>query len=77
MYIPQDNDMLYSMVNMKLRDQYESFEELCDCEDLDPATIMVRLNAAGYEYDEDHNKFTPVLEETVVTIEEDDRTTID
>jgi len=61
MYIPKDNDMLYSMVNMKLRDQYESLEEFCDCEDIDPASLMVRLNAAGYEYDEEHNKFSPIL----------------
>ncbi len=60
MYIPKDNDMLYSMVNMKLRDQYESLEEFCDCEDIDPASLMVRLNAAGYEYDEEHNKFSPI-----------------
>lgn len=54
--------MLYSMVNMKLRDQYESLDELCDCEDLDLASLLVRLNAAGYEYDEEHNKFTPVFD---------------
>lgn len=59
MYLPQDVDMLYSMVNMKLRDQYESFEEFCDCEELDPAMVLVRLNSAGYEYDEEHNKFSP------------------
>ena len=57
MYIPQDTDMLYSMVNMKLRDQYESFEELCDSEDIDAAMLMVRLNEAGYEYEESLNKF--------------------
>ena len=50
--------MLYSMVNMKLRDQYESLEELCDCEDIDPASLLARLNGAGYEYDEKHNKFS-------------------
>lgn len=61
MYIPQDNDMLYSMLNMKLRDQYDSFDDLCDCEDIDPAPIIVRMNAAGYEYDEEHNKFSPIL----------------
>jgi len=63
MYLPQDNDMLYSIVNMKLRDQYDSLDELCDCEDIDVATLIVRLNAAGYEYDEEHNKFTPILED--------------
>ena len=60
MYIPNDNDMLYSMVNMKLRDQYDSLDELCDCEDVDMAMIIARLNGAGYEYDEEHNKFTAV-----------------
>ena len=67
MYIPKDNDMLYSMVNMKLRDQYDSFEEFCDCEDVDPARLMVRLNAAGYEYDEEHNKFTPIFDPYVLS----------
>lgn len=52
--------MLYSMVNMKLRDSYESLDEFCDCEDVDMASLLVRLNAAGYEYDEVHNKFTPI-----------------
>lgn len=63
MYIPADNDILYSMINMKLRDQYDSLEELCDCEDIDIATLIVRLNAAGYQYDEEHNKFSPILDE--------------
>ena len=67
MYIPKDNDILYSMVNMKLRDQYDSFEEFCDCEDVDPARLMVRLNAAGYEYDEEHNKFTPIFDPFVLS----------
>ena len=62
MYIPKDNDMLYSMVNMKLRDQYDSLEDFCECEDVDPARLIARLNGAGYEYDEVHNKFTPILD---------------
>ena len=62
MYIPKDNDMLYSMVNMKLRDQYDSLEDFCECEDIDPARLIARLNGAGYEYDEEHNKFTPILD---------------
>ena len=65
MYIPKDNDMLFSMVNMKLRDEYDSLEEFCECEDIDPASLLVRLNAAGYEYDEEHNKFTPILDPLV------------
>ena len=58
----QRYDMLYSMVNMKLRDQYDSLEDFCECEDVDPARLIARLNGAGYEYDEVHNKFTPILD---------------
>lgn len=57
MYLPNDSDMLFSMINMKLRDQYDSFFDLCDSEDIDPAPLIVKLNAAGYEYDEEHNCF--------------------
>ncbi len=77
MYIPKDNDMLYSMVNMKLRDQYESLEEFCDCEDIDPASLMVRLNAAGYEYDEEHNKFTPIIDTKDSSVSDTDNATLD
>lgn len=72
MYIPKDDDMLYSMINMKLRDQYESLYELCECEDIDPAPLIVRLNAAGYEYDEEHNKFSPIVTVEPETKNEDD-----
>lgn len=49
--------MLFSMINMKLRDQYDSLDTLCDEEDIDPASLLVKLNEAGYEYDEEHNCF--------------------
>ena len=67
MYIPKDNDMLYSMVNMKLRDQYDSLEDFCECEDVDPARLIARLNGAGYEYDEEHNKFTPIFDPIILS----------
>ena len=57
MYLPNDPDMLYSMINMKLRDQYPSLQDLCEEEDIDPAPLLLRLNAAGYEYDEENNRF--------------------
>ncbi len=57
MYLPQDPDMLFSMINMKLRDQYASLDELCDEEDIDPSSLMQKLNEAGYVYDEKNNCF--------------------
>lgn len=70
MYIPSDPDMLYSMLNMKLRDLYDSFDELCDCEDVDPAAIIVKLNAAGYEYNEEVNQFRYKANDNVESLTE-------
>lgn len=49
--------MLYSMINMKLRDQYESLSDLCADEDIDCDELESRLSAAGFQYDEVHNRF--------------------
>ena len=57
MYLPQDPDMLFSMINMKLRDQYASLSDLCDDEDIDASEIVEKLGAAGYVYDETNNCF--------------------
>lgn len=47
---PADPFMLLSMVNMLLRDQYPSLDELCVSEDIDRDTIVKRLGDAGFEY---------------------------
>lgn len=57
MSLPQDPFMLYSMVNMKLRDQYASLDELCASEDIDRADLEKRLAEAGFEYDASVNQF--------------------
>mgnify|MGYP003291123913 FL=1 len=57
MYLPQDPDMLFSMINMKLRDQYASLSDLCDDEDIDASEIVEKLGAVGYVYDEANNCF--------------------
>ena len=57
--LPTDAAMLLSVVNMKLRDKYASFEELCDDLEEDPETIEARLAAFGYGYDAEENRFMP------------------
>ncbi|MDO4780585.1 MAG: DUF4250 domain-containing protein [Bacteroides sp.] len=57
MELPQDVMMLFSVVNMKLRDQYKSLEELCEDMNVDKKELIDRLAEAGFEYSEDHNKF--------------------
>lgn len=57
MELPQDPNMLFSFINMKLRDFYPSLTELCSDLDIDQQVIEKILNEAGYEYNEELNKF--------------------
>ena len=55
--IPQDAMMLVSFVNMKLRDEYPSLDELCASMDIDRQWLVEKLAAVGFEYSEENNKF--------------------
>lgn len=55
--LPKDPYMLLSMINMKLRDQYSSMDELCDDLDEDKGAIDEKLVAAGFAYDETVNQY--------------------
>ena len=55
--IPKDPFMLYSWVNLKLRDYYPSLDALCEDLELEKSDILEKLSAAGFEYDENLNKF--------------------
>ena len=55
--IPKDPNMLYSMINMMLRDKFDSLEEFCSVNDADMDEIIERLKAAGFEYDEERRQF--------------------
>ena len=51
MYLPDDPNMLLSVINMKLRDEgYSSLDDLCNALDLDRSEIESKLNKAGFEY---------------------------
>ena len=52
--------MLFSFINMMLRDRYSSLEEYCAVNDEDMSVIKENLKAAGYEYDEKLNQFISV-----------------
>ena len=55
--LPQDPMMLFSVVNMKLRDYYSSLDELCEDMDVDKEELIQKLAAFGFEYSEENNKF--------------------
>ena len=55
--IPKDPVMLLSYVNMQLRDQYFSLEELCKSLQLDETELREQLASIDYQYDEVSNQF--------------------
>lgn len=55
--IPQDPMMLLSFINMKLRDNYTTLDELCEDMDIDKAELTEKLLGAGFEYSAENNKF--------------------
>lgn len=57
MTLPEDPMMLFSMVNMKLRDEYASLDELCDDMQVDKEALVQKLKSAGFEYNQENNKF--------------------
>ena len=57
MDLPQDPMMLFSVINMKLRDYYSSLDELCEDMNVDKEELIRKLAAGGFEYSEENNKF--------------------
>ena len=55
--LPSDPMMLLSVVNTKLRDEYESLDELCDALDESRDEICAKLAAIGYVYNPETNRF--------------------
>ncbi len=55
--LPKDPVMLLSFLNMKLRDFYQSLEELCRDLNVDEREITEKLASIDYHYDGERNQF--------------------
>ena len=55
--LPNDPMILLSVVNTKLRDEYDSLDQLCEDLDADREKLEIKLAAAGFCYDEKTNQF--------------------
>ncbi len=55
--LPSDPMMLFSVINMHLRDTYPSLDALCSDMQINKRELTERLAAAGFEYDAGQNKF--------------------
>ncbi len=49
--------MLLSVINTKLRDEFQSLDELCKSLDIDRAELEAKLKSAGFEYIPAQNQF--------------------
>ena len=57
MNLPEEPMMLYSFINMKLRDFYPTLDALCEEMNVEKAEILKRLKMVGFEYDPERNRF--------------------
>ena len=55
--LPNDPVMLMSVINLKLRDFYKNLDELCEDMNLNRQELCAKLEAAGFEYNEEQKKF--------------------
>ena len=52
-----DPNMLLSILNMKLRDRYDSLDSLCYDLELNKEEVLNKLKNIGYKYIEEENQF--------------------
>lgn len=57
MNLPNNPFVLLSFINTKLRDNYESLDELVNDLELDKDEIINKLKDINYKYDSNLNKF--------------------
>ena len=56
--MPNHPMILLSFVNMKLRDEFSSLDELCRAFDTTAAEVTEKLASVGYYYNEQTRQFT-------------------
>ena len=57
MKLPEDPMMLYSCINMKLRDCYPSLDAHCEDMNVERDEIVRTLKTVGFEYNPVRNRF--------------------
>lgn len=53
-----DPYMFLSIINMKLRDEFEGLSDLCSTLDLEEKEVKDKLKIVGYSYNKETNQFT-------------------
>ena len=56
----KDTMLLYSLVNMKLRDEFLDLDDLVNYYGVDKKELLDKFSDAGYEYVEEENQFKKI-----------------
>lgn len=56
-HLPNDPMLCLSVVNTKLRDQYNNLDMLCEDLHIEREDLIAKLADIDYEYDKDTNQF--------------------
>ena len=56
----KDTMLLYSLLNMKLRDEFLDLDDLVNYYGVDKKELLDRFSDAGYEYVEGENQFKKI-----------------
>lgn len=56
----KDTMLLYSLVNMKLRDEFLDLDDLVNYYGVDKKELLDRFSDAGYEYVKGENQFKKI-----------------
>lgn len=56
--LKMDSFMLLSIINMKLRDEFDSLNSLCEDYEISSFELENKLSSIGYKYNENTNQFT-------------------
>ena len=56
----KDIMLLYSLVNMKLRDEFLDLDDLVNYYGIDKKELLDKFSDAGYEYVEEENQFKKI-----------------
>ena len=55
--LPKDPMVLLSYINTRLRDDYPSLDAMCEDLDLSRTELEQTLQAVGFDYDAEQNRF--------------------
>ena len=55
--LPKDPNLLYSFINLKLRDEFDNLDDFCASNDISKEYLISKLEAAGFTYIESAKQF--------------------